>query len=93
MKNKIEFISYNGSYPCLCYGILKIKLNGKLYELECVLVSGGSYSFDKNMKSHIEQGPWSIDEEKLPIELKPYTKEIEKVVNVNVEYGCCGGCV
>lgn len=93
MENKIEFISYNGGYPCLCSGTLEIKVNGKQYKLNRVLLSGGSVWFDDNMEEHIEEGPWSIDEERLPIELKPYIKQIEEVVNDNVEYGCCGGCV
>ena len=93
MENKVEFISYNGGYPCLCYGTLEIKVNGKQYKLNRVLLSGGSVWFDDNMEEHIEEGPWEINESELPIELKPYIKQIEEVVNDNVEYGCCGGCV
>ena len=32
MKNNnpdIEFVSYSGDYPCLCYGTLILKVNGK----------------------------------------------------------------
>lgn len=93
MKNNIEFISYNGNFPCLCYGTLEIKVNNKIYKLKDILSSGGSVWFDSTWGEHIEQGPWKIKEEKLPEELKPYIKEIEEIVNDNVEYGCCGGCV
>lgn len=93
MENKVEFISYNGSYPCLCSGTLEIKVNGKHYKLNHILFSGGSVWFDDSMEEHIEEGPWEINESELPIELKPYIKEIEEVVNDSVEYGCCGGCV
>ena len=93
MENKVEFISYNGEYPCLCSGILEIKVNGKYYKLDHILLSGGSVWFDDSMGEHIEEGPWEISESGLPKELRPYIKQIEKVVNDNVEYGCCGGCI
>lgn len=30
MNQKIEFISYDGKYPCLCDGILTVKINGNI---------------------------------------------------------------
>ena len=79
----VEFISYDGKYPCLCMGTLTIKVNGKTYWLNNKMISGGCIMRD---------GDWEIDLEKYP-ELEPYKEEITKVVNDNVEQGCCGGCI
>ena len=54
------------------------------------LCSGGSVSFDSNMNEHVNSGEWSVD---VPDELKEFKEEIQEVVNSNVRYGCCGGCV
>lgn len=96
----IEFVDYTGSYPNLCSGLLTLKVNGKLYELANVLCSGGSVWFDDGREEHgesgewhVERGKWEIDTYKLPEELKPFCDEIARVVNENVEHGCCGGCV
>ena len=91
MENSVEFVSYSGTPHALCCGTLVLKINGKIFNLENVLVSGGSVWFDKNWLDHVEEGPWSISD--LPEELEKYRKEIEKVVNKNVPFGCCGGCV
>lgn len=39
MKTKIEFIEYNGAYPCLCMGTLKVKIDGK----ETIFSDSGEY--------------------------------------------------
>ncbi len=31
-NSNIEFISYTGTYPGLCYGVLTVNVNGKKYE-------------------------------------------------------------
>ena len=31
MKHNVEFISYDGEYPCLCMGTLLVKIDGKQY--------------------------------------------------------------
>lgn len=88
----IEFVDYTGEYPCLCSGTLTIKVNGKEYEIEH-LRSGGHVWFDDNWGDHIKTGPWSIDEDDIPEEIRQYKDEIEDVVNEHVPYGCCGGCI
>ncbi|MBO7060141.1 MAG: hypothetical protein J6W54_03460 [Fibrobacter sp.] len=90
-----EFVSYDGEFPSLCSGILKIRVDGKEYELgPHVLESGGSVSFDENWEDSISNGPWRICEYyELPEELKPFKTEITELVNDNVTFGCCGGCV
>lgn len=90
----VEFVSYDGKWPCLCMGTLTIRVNDKTYRFNHAMVSGGAIyggpSTDWEMWS--EQGDWKIDLEEHP-ELEPYKDEIERVVNENVEHGCCGGCI
>lgn len=89
----VKFISYNGAYPCLCFGTLVIEVDGERYELGDILQSGGSVSFDEDLEAIVTQGEWVICEHSLPDELKSLKWEIENVVNENVPYGCCGGCI
>ena len=88
----VEFISYDGKYPCLCMGTLTIKVNGKTYWLNNKMISGGCIMRDGDWNMWSEYGDWQIDLEKYP-ELEPYKEEITQVVNDNVEQGCCGGCI
>ena len=92
----VEFIKYDGKYPCLCDGVLSIKVDGKAYHLEGVLRSGGWVCFDDEWNADVTKGPWEVDLHDYRLtfpELEAYKEEIEKVVNENVEWGCCGGCV
>lgn len=90
----VEFISYDGKWPCLCSGNLIIKVDDVYYTLRNVLVSGGRICggphTDWDMWS--ELGPWKVDLEEYP-ELESYKEEITRVVNENVPQGCCGGCI
>ena len=89
----IEFIDYDGEYPCLCNGTLKIKVDNKDYNLECVMISGGAvYATEDYSDMWAEQDDWKLDLSSYP-ELEPYKEEITKLVNDNVEKGCCGGCI
>lgn len=91
-KAKVKFISYDGKWPCLCNGTLVIEVNGKIYELKNVLISGGNV-FCNEEEEGATKGKWSIDDTFLPRKLKPYAKEITGEVNCNVPWGCCGGCI
>ena len=93
MRHKIEFVSYDGEYPCLCHGKLTIKVDGKEYRLDNVLISGGSITCDDDYNFQVFEDEWTIDKDALPEELKNLSKQICQVVNENVSYGCCGGCV
>lgn len=96
MNNKsipiIEFVSYDGKYPCLCMGTLTIKVNGKLYYLNNAMCSGGHIGFDDDWNEEISSGPWSLDLNEYS-ELLPYKEELTTLVNNNVRQGCCGGCI
>ena len=90
----VEFVSYDGKWPCLCSGTLIIKVDGKTYSFKNAMISGGCICggphTDWDMWS--EQGDWKINLDEHP-ELEPYKEEITRVVNDNVEQGCCGGCI
>ena len=88
----VEFVSYNGKYPCLCMGVLTIKVNGKPYSFNHAMISGGRICRNEDWDMWAEQGDWSVDLDEHP-ELEPYKEEITQLVNENVEYGCCGGCI
>jgi hypothetical protein len=86
----VNFISYDGSYPNLCSGDLIIEVNGKRHKLESPLSSGGSVSFTEDWDEIVTDGEWYVN---VPDELKEYAEEITEVINSNVSYGCCGGCI
>ena len=90
MAEVVEFVSYDGKYPNLCIGELVLKIDGEIVSLGRCLCSGGSVWFDDDCAEHIDEGEWSVD---VPKRYEHLKDEITKVVNENVEYGCCGGCV
>lgn len=86
----IEFVSYEASSPwCWCRGVLTLKINGRETKLENCLQSGGHVSWADG-EDIVEEGPWIVH---LPESLEKYHDEIERLVNDNVEWGCCGGCI
>jgi hypothetical protein len=89
---EFKFISYSGEYPNLCSGEFKFLADGKEYVIDG-LVSGGYVSFDEEWNEDIGYGPWEVDIDNIPLELKMYHKEIVDLVNMYVVDGCCGGCV
>lgn len=89
----VEFAGYDGSYPRLCSGKLSIKVDGILYEVEDCLISQGSIVKDEDGSYGVTHESWFIWGEMLPDVLLPYLDKIEEIVNENVPYGCCGGCI
>ena len=90
--SNIEFVSYDGAWPNLCSGTLTIKVDGKTYAFKHAMISGGCIMRNEDWDMWSETGPWSLDLEEHP-ELEKYIDEITEVVNDNVPYGCCGGCI
>lgn len=88
----IEFVSYDGKYPCLCMGTLIIRVDGETYRFKHAMISGGNICKDDNWNMWAVQDDWEVNLEEHP-ELEPYRKEIIRVVNENVSQGCCGGCI
>ena len=88
----VEFVSYDGEYPCLCFGTLTIKIDGTTYRFKNALISGGGIFGNDEFDMWAEEGEWEIDLKEHP-ELEPYKEEITRLVNEKVEHGCCGGCI
>lgn len=86
------FIDYNGEYPNLCSGDLKVTIDGKqwVFPNDC-MVSGGSV-YDNGNDYVVIEGPWKIDEwpKEFPENLK---SGVLDEINETVEWGCCGGCI
>lgn len=91
MRN-IEFVSYDGENPNLCSGTLIVKVDGEERKVNCKLISGGSIKCNKNWDCIVEQGAWTIEFKDYAFSKKEQ-KYITKLVNKNVPFGCCGGCI
>ena len=93
----IEFVSYDGRYPALCYGILTLRINNK--EVKFGYKGGCNYPPFWSSGGGINgdwcayQGEWNIYEDMLPEHLREYVDIIDDLFNENVPYGCCGGCI
>lgn len=104
---KIEFVKYTGDYPNLCRGVLVLKIDGEIYsfgeypredpthQFYNFWESGGSVWFDREGFEHVRERKWilSDDAKDLPDFLKGHEQELIDVMNSNVPYGCCGGCI
>lgn len=91
----MKFISYDGDWPNLCRGTLVVEKDGNQYSIYRALISGGWCGFDPDGEDQVEEGPWIIDPDELPNELKNDNDiaELEELANTNVPHGCCGGCL
>lgn len=98
----VEFVSYTGKWPNLCSGILTLRIRGEEHRFGYgsgthpkFWASGGSCGFPNGYDASpcVSTGPWEIDADALPNELRPLAAEIDVVFNSNVEFGCCGGCI
>ncbi len=96
INGSVNFVNYTGKYPSLCDGDLIIDVNNVRYILKSkdIMNTGGACYFTNNYsESHIEENEWLVNYEKLPDELKSYACEIDRVINENIPFGCCGGCL
>ena len=55
--------------------------------------SGGSVCADKDWNFDVYEDKWEIDANKIPEQFRKYAAEIDEVLNDNVPWGCCGGCI
>lgn len=103
----VEFVSYTGSFPNLCSGVLTLKIDGvevkfghdyRKYDWKTGKYSDNNYESFWSSGGGLDsdycpyQGEWIIDERDIPDEYKKYIYEIDRVFNANVNHGCCGGC-
>lgn len=100
--SKIEFVSYDGSYPNLCRGTLKVSIYGVGYsfgdcddsvDFPAFWKSGGCLKSDY---SGAIEDDWLIAEyslEEFPDWIRVLLPDLIKLMNDNVEKGCCGGCI
>lgn len=93
-KHDIQFVSYDGETPNLCGGSLTLMIDGETVKFpKHLLISTGCASFDDDGNDEITSGPWTINESEIPDQYKSLKEEIETIVNENVPWGCCGGCL
>lgn len=89
-NGRVKFISYDGKYPNLCTGVLRLRIDGEVVTFtESFWSSGGCVDCEFGCS----QGEWMIEEAKLPDKYKVYVYEIDRVFNENVKWGHCGGCI
>ena len=88
----IEFVSYTGKYPCLCSGILTVRIDGEEVVFEDPFwVSGGACHYDTESTT---KAPWEVKVRTwIPEKYRQYADELIQVFNENVPFGCCGGCL
>lgn len=98
----VEFVSYSGTYPTRCYGVLVLCIDGSNYSFgnsdECQFdkfwESGGCVYWTRDYSNcEITRGEWVINVNDIPNQFQEYAEEIDEVFNYNVPQGCCGGCV
>ena len=99
----IKFISYEASEYAVCLGKLTVEVDGVVLsfgsDLECFprfWISGGGllsdYSGSYTAPYELKHG-WERDYTQYPKWIKDSIPEILEVMNDNIEWGCCGGCI
>lgn len=86
-------IKYDGEFPNLCSGKLEVWIDNKYYLFpDSCLISGGNVYFDSDWNDEVTEGEWSISEypEDFPEGKKD---ELLEVINSEIPWGCCGGCI
>lgn len=87
-------IEYNGDYPCLCMGHLKVYIDDTLWDFgKHSLSSGGNVlGGQPDWDFEVDTGPWDIVywPDGFPEDMK---EAVLQEVNGNIPLGCCGGCI
>ena len=87
-REDITFHSYDGEYPNLCEGTLKLQVEDEIREYDHLLMSRGYFT----PEGELVRMPWDIDKEELEKDIRVHADYIRDLVNKNLDWGCCGGC-
>jgi len=94
MNERLKFKSYDGLSPNFCWGKLILNLDGLdiTFPEHCLYFDGVCFDDNYNKIEKNDKGKWVITDfpENFPKELKERANEL---VNENMEWGCCGGCI
>lgn len=74
---------------CAAESWFSVSTNG-MERSDFQLISGGWCEFLADYEPLVAQAPWIVY---VPDDLAHLKDEIVNVVNENVRYGCCGGCL
>jgi len=86
-------IKYDGEFPNLCSGNLTVWVGKRRFQFpDHCLSSGGGVGFDEDGGEIIDSGPWEITEYP-PHFPERYKEALLYLVNEQIPWGCCGGCV
>ena len=87
-------IEYDGDYPCLCMGHLKVYIDDMLYDFgKYCLSSGGEVrGGPPDWDFEVIEGDWFIIKwpENFPNNMK---KAVLEAINMGIPHGCCSGCI
>ena len=88
-------IEYDGKWPNLCRGNLKVTIDGVLWDFGSYsLKSGGEIQRDEEWNMWATEGPWDIWDWPEGFPDDDLLKEVVLMeINSKIPHGCCGGCI
>ncbi len=90
-------IDYDGKWPNLCSGRLNVMLGGELYEFgpRAIRTGGECHYYHSTGEIDVSEGPWKWAQDlKVPAGFpKERLPELLNLINDEVSWGCCGGCL
>jgi len=92
----VKFVSYSGGASSLCIGTLVLKVCDKEYKWYSreIMHTGGCCGFcDDDFSEFTEEDEWLVYYYAIPDEIRKFAAEIDWVINQNIPFGCCGGCL
>ena len=87
-------IEYDGVYPCLCMGHLKVYIDDTLWDFgkHCLSSGGAVIGGPPDWDFEVTRDSWSISD--WPKGFPEHMKDVVlDAVNNEIPWGCCGGCI